>query len=153
MSIDIIMIVVFVGVFVVLASGRVRNNQGWSAMVTPLASIIGSGFLISVPLLASSIGIWAIPAVIGLTSVAYLLGGAIRYNIRYGEERFAHHTAGEATLSLETLSHLALTAAYFISVAYYLVLLAAFALKLGQIENVILGKSIATLLLLAIAAI
>ena len=153
MSIDIIMIAVFVGVFVVLASGRVRNNQGWSAMVTPLASIIGSGFLISVPLLASSIGIWAIAAVIGLTSVAYLLGGAIRYNIRYGEEKFAHHTAGEATLSLETLSHLALTAAYFISVAYYLVLLAAFALKLGQIENVILGKAIATLLLLAIAAI
>ena len=35
--------------FVILVCRPVRNNRNWSATVTPLASIIGSGFLVSVP--------------------------------------------------------------------------------------------------------
>jgi len=63
--------------FGILVSGRVRNNKAWSATGTPLASLICSGFLVSVPFLANSIGIWAVAAVIGLTFLAILIGGAI----------------------------------------------------------------------------
>ena len=150
---DVVMIAVLVAVFLILISPRVRNNRNWSAMVTPLASIIGSGFLVSVPLLAGAVGVWAVPAVMLLTGAAYLLGGVIRYNIQYGEPQFADRKTDRATLSLETLSHLVLTGAYFISVAYYLVLLAAFALKVAHIDNAFLGKAVATALVLVIAGI
>ena len=83
-----VLVVVALVVFGCLISKRIRSNRGWSATITPLASIIGSGFLVSVPLLATSMGIWSIPAVIGLTTLAFLIGGVVRYNIRNGEEVF-----------------------------------------------------------------
>ncbi|EEX16222.1 putative membrane protein [Citreicella sp. SE45] len=144
------LIVVAVIAFAVLISGPVRRNRNWLATVTPLASIIGSGFLVSVPLLASAIGIWAIPAVIGLTLLAFLIGGAIRYNIRYGEPEFESAEAGHPLKSFETMSHLVLIGAYFISVAYYLVLLAAFGLKLLGWEDPLLGKVVATVIISSI---
>lgn len=144
---DIVLVAVLLIAFAVLISPPVRNNRTWSATVTPLASIIGSGFLVSVPLLASAIGIWAVAAVLGLTALAYLIGGAIRYNIRYGEPIFASAHPGHAIKSIETLSHLVLTGAYFISVAYYLALLAAFGLKLLGIASPATAKLIATALI------
>lgn len=152
-TLDITLIIVLIVAFVALVSGPVRNNKAWSATVTPLASIIGSGFLVSVPLLASAIGIWAVAAVIGLTALAFLMGGAIRYNIRYGEPVFGTAEAGHPVKSFETLSHLVLTGAYFISVAYYLVLLAAFGLKLLGWHDPVLGKAVATVLISAICLV
>lgn len=152
-TLDIILVITLVVAFVILISGPVRNNKGWSATVTPLASIIGSGFLVSVPLLASAIGIWAVAAVAGLTALAFLIGGAIRYNIQYGEPIFETAEAGHTIKSIETLSHLVLTGAYFISVAYYLVLLSAFGMKLVGWHDPILGKAIATAMILGICGI
>ena len=151
--IDIVLGLVVVAVFTVLISRRVRTNKGWSATVTPLASIIGSGFLVSVPLLASAIGIWAVAAVAGLTLIAYLIGGAIRYNIQYGEPIFDTAKAGHPIESFEIVSHFALIGAYFISVAYYLVLLATFGLKLVGWSDPMLGKTIATTLIVLIAGV
>lgn len=85
MILNITLVVVFIIAFGILISPKLRRNKGWLATVTPLASIIGSGFLVSVPLMASAIGIWSVAAVAGLTLLAFLIGGAIRYNIRYGE--------------------------------------------------------------------
>ena len=107
-----------------LVSRPVRNNSGWSATVTPLASIIGSGVLVSVPLMASAVGLWAVPAVAGLTVAAYLIGGAIRYNIRYGEPLLKSAQAGHTVKSIEGLSHFVLIGAYFITVATTLYCLA-----------------------------
>ena len=59
---DLTMIAALVITFGILVSGPVRNNKGWFSTVTPLASILGSGFEASVPLLASAIGIWAVAA-------------------------------------------------------------------------------------------
>lgn len=150
---DIVLIAVLIIAFAALVSGPVRNNKPWSATVTPLASIIGSGFLVSVPLLASAIGVWAVVAIIGLTTLAYFMGGAIRYNIRFGEPVFSSEQIGHPIKSIETLSHLVLTGAYFISVAYYLVLLAAFGLKLLGWHDPILGKFVATAMISAICLI
>lgn len=147
---DVILVVVLIAGFTLLTSSRVRTNQAWSATVTPLASIIGSGFLVSVPLLASSIGIWAVAAVVGLTTIAFLVGDAIRYNIANAEPILEKAEAGHALKSVETLSHLVLIGAFFISVSYYLVLLAAFGLKLVGVHEPVWGKIIASALVIAI---
>ncbi|MCB1497256.1 MAG: hypothetical protein KDJ86_15815 [Bauldia sp.] len=150
---DIALVATLVIAFLVLISRPVRASRIWSATVTPLASIIGSGFLVSVPLLASAVGIWAVAAVAGLTALAYLIGGAIRYNIRFGEPIFDKAAAGHPIESIETLSRFALIGAYFISVAYYLVLLGAFGMKLLGRDDPLLVKGIATALILSICAV
>lgn len=142
-----------VGIFAILLSGPVRRNRGWSATITPLASIIGSGFLVSVPLLASSVGVWAVGAIAGLTTLAFLVGGAIRYNIRFGEPILKGAHPGHPVQSLEILSHFVLIGAYFISVAYYLVLLSTFGLKVMGLADPLLGKAISTAIVAAICAV
>ncbi len=113
----------------VFLSPRLRASDAWRATVTPLASIIGSGFLVSLPLLASFVGTYAIIAMGFLIATAYLLGGAIRFNILHGEPLFEADEGRHGVAVLERLSHLALAFAYFVSVTYYLSLLSAFALK------------------------
>ncbi|MGD8340249.1 MAG: hypothetical protein PVH89_05670 [Gammaproteobacteria bacterium] len=147
------LIAVFVAAFGVLISRRVRANTAWSSMVTPLASIIGSGFLVSVPLLAGAVGIWAVAAVLGLTVLAYLIGGAIRYNIRYGGPIFDPAQPGHVIKSIETLSHVVLTGAYFISVAYYLVLLAEFGMRLIGLTDALIANWVATAIVAVICAV
>ncbi|MCA9473382.1 MAG: hypothetical protein MRJ96_06665 [Nitrospirales bacterium] len=151
--INITLVVVCVAAFGIMVSGPVRNNRNWSATVTPLASIIGSGFLVSVPLLASAIGIWAVAAVAALTLLAYFIGGAIRYNIGFGEPIFEKAQTGHIIKSVETLSHLVLIGAYFISVAYYLVLLAAFGMKLLGLNEPLIGKIVAAVMIVGICGV
>ena len=137
---------------------RLATSRTWLATVTPLASIMGSGFLVSAPLLAATVGIYAAPAMAGLLLLAYVIGSAARFNIRYGEPLFGgadedtkdpseatdhrlFHGHGwkvdlvrkatgiGAIKKLESASQLVLVAAYIISVTYYLKLLAEFALQ------------------------
>ena len=61
-------------VAVTLGLGPVRDSPTWRAMATPLASIIGSGFLICGPLLAREFGGVAIWAMAALLALAYALG-------------------------------------------------------------------------------
>lgn len=135
-----------------LFSPRARRSEFWRATVTPLASIIGSGFLVSAPLLAGEVGALAVFAVAALAGLGYLLGVAIRFNIRHAEPLLEHPGRHKAIAAVEGLSHLVLAFAYFISVAYYLALLSAFALKgLGQSDPV-LARSITTAILIGIGA-
>ncbi|SFT75476.1 hypothetical protein SAMN05444141_103157 [Pseudovibrio denitrificans] len=128
-------VVVFVAMLLgmlVLFSHRVRASEKWQATVTPLASIIGSGFLVSVPIIAKEIGHWAIIGISGLILAAYCVGAVIRFNILYTEqivEQQQQEGRIRLTTSLEKLSQLTLAFAYFISIAYYLVLLGNFLLK------------------------
>lgn len=107
---------------------RVRRHAGWRATVTPLASIIGSGFLVVGPLLAGVTGHWATLAMAGLCTLAWLFGSAIRFNIAHAEP-LRGGDAHPRLQMLDRLSELALALAYFISVAYYLNLLGAYLLK------------------------
>lgn len=152
-ALKIILILVFVLSLALLVSPKMRGNQGWSSMVTPLASIIGSGFLVSVPLLASSIGIWSLLAVAGLTLLAFLVGSAIRYNISHAETELQSPRAGHPMQAAETMSHFVLIGAYFVSVSYYLVLLATFGLKIAGLHDPILVKVIASSLALLICGV
>lgn len=134
----------------VLLAPRVRRSQSWRATVTPLASIIGSGFLVSLPLLAEAVGTHALFAMMFLVAVAYAIGGAVRFNILHGEPLFDDETGYHELTVLERISHLALAFAYFISVTYYLTLLVAFLLKGVGHPDPYLAKSLATVVLIFI---
>jgi hypothetical protein len=114
--------VVLAGALAFLFSPKLTASPVWRATVTPLASIIGSGFLVSFPLLTHDLGSYSVIAMTSLVGFAYLLGGAIRFNILHGEPLFLHgkpHFAkgGRGWLgTVESASHPALALAYFISV-------------------------------------
>ena len=132
---------------------RISGREGWRATVTPLASIIGSGFLIAAPLLVATFGGAAVWAMAGLLLVAFGLGHVIRFNIRFGEPLFSRSRRDRQLSVLEGMSDAALAFAYFISVAYYLALLGAFALKGFGLESADGARWVTTILLLSIGAL
>jgi len=131
-------------------SKRLRSSSNWQATVTPLASIMGSGFLVSAPLLAGIVGSLAVVCMALLLALAYLVGSAIRFNIRHFEP--IENAAGHAQ-RIAALSRIVLTGAYFVSVSYYLQLLAVFVLGAFGVKNQAAAHGITTSLLLAIGAI
>jgi hypothetical protein len=157
-------IVVLVGVLLILYSERVNHSGSWSAAVTPLASIIGSGFLVSGPVLVSVFSQQAPIAMLLVVAAAYLLGEVIRFNICNAEPILNAESTNDLPIgiatalyrrlkSVETLADLSLGFAYVASVAFYIRLLAAFALKIFNIENDVLADLLASVLLLTIAGI
>lgn len=115
-------------VLLILWSPRVHRHTTWRAMTTPLASIIGSGFLVLGPILDVSYGRYAPLAMAGLCVFAYLYGGAIRYNMTAIDASHGHRTV--LVKRMEEGASWALGFAYIISVAYYLNLFGAFGVSL-----------------------
>lgn len=116
----------------VLTWPRLANAPLWRATITPLASIIGSGFLVLGPILDVSYGGYAPLVMLALCALAYAFGGAIRFNIAQN----AHRTRPSPLLQrLETTASAVLAFAYFISVAYYLNLFGAFGVSLTQLDD------------------
>jgi len=132
-------------------SRRLAGSARWKATVTPLASIMGSGFLVSAPLLGGIVGNLAVGFMAVLLVLAYAVGGAIRFNIRHFEplENRGH---GPAQVIGE-MSRIVLSGAYFISVTYYLQLLAAFLLNAVGVRSPTAGHAITTALLVAIGGV
>jgi len=132
-------------------SRRMAASSNWKATVTPLASIMGSGFLVSAPLLGGLVGNLALVCMAMLLVLAFMVGGAIRFNIRHFEpiENNGHGPAQDIAL----LSRIVLVGAYFISVTYYLELLAAFSLKTIGVQSELVANGITTGLLLVIGGI
>ena len=152
-------------------------SSSWQALITPLASIMGSGFLVCAPLLYANTGNYAIFAMIALLVLAYAVGSVIRFNIQYGEVFLENHIskpdnpreehrlhvahrnavhsvrAGEISALLEKLSHVVLAGAYCISVSYYLQLLASFTFQSILSSHEWYGKMLVTVILSGIALI
>lgn len=146
----IIIVALLVGGYLAF-SKRLASSSSWKATVTPLASIMGSGFLVSAPLLAGIVGRWAVVCMALLLVLAYAVGGAVRFNIRHFEPIENDRNGPAQAIAL--LSRIVLAAAYFISVTYYLQLLAAFLLNALQIDSQFYAHSITTALLLLITGI
>jgi hypothetical protein len=150
LNLTIILVAVLLGAYLAF-SKRLAGSSSWQATVTPLASIMGSGFLVSAPLLAGIVGHLAVFAMAVLLILAYLVGGAIRFNIRYFEP-IENNERGPAQ-DTAFLSRIVLVGAYFISITYYLQLLAAFLLNAFNVESQLLADVITTILLMTIGGI
>ena len=129
---------------------RVREIPFWRASITPFASIIGSGFLIVAPLLGKIVGPETPWAMLLIVVVAYLIGGVIRFNIRYAEPRLASGAAPSGQRFVEHLSNWGLLGAYVISVAFYLRLMSAFVLRGFDVTSETSANALTTLVLLFI---
>ena len=105
------------------------RSESWKATVTPLASIIGSGFLICGPILAREFGRAAILAEVLLLAIAYAVGWVVRYNIVHVENIKERIGVQDPMAWGMRLAQATLAIAYAVSVAYYLKLLAEFAMK------------------------
>ena len=131
-------------------SKRLSKSSDWQATVTPLASVMGSGFLVSAPLLGNIVGNLAVICMALLLVLAYAIGGAIRFNIRHFEPIENKHGPAQ---SIAFLSRIVLSAAYFISVTYYLQLLSAFLLNAASADIPHAAPTITTILLCIIGGI
>lgn len=122
-------IIASVAVMLLLSFGGFARSTTWRATVTPLASIIGSGFLICGPILAKEFGAAALPAMAALLLLAYAVGAVVRFNIVHVETAAKTLTLHEPMAWAMRLTQATLAIAYAVSVAYYLKLLAEFCLK------------------------
>ncbi len=118
-------IVIAVAITAALAVRRIRTSELWRATVTPLASIIGSGFLIIAPLLHSITGRWSLAVIVVLSLFSYAIGTVLRFNIKFAEPWAKSHT-GDFVRRLEVTAQLVLGMAYAISVAFYTSLFVSF---------------------------
>lgn len=141
----------------ILALPRMRRSRDWRATVTPLASIIGSGFLVLAPLLVREFGRHALWVMAALCGTSYLVGSAIRFNIlslsNDGRGTIAKTTRSAAATALEQASHGVLAFAYVISVCYYLNLFGAFALSMLRPDAQFAARALSSAVILAIATL
>lgn len=129
---------------------RVLQATLWRAIITPLASVIGSGFLVLGPILGASFGGYAPLAMLLLCMAAYGFGHAIRFNISYINKQTDQKPSEQA---LETLASWTLAFAYVISVAYYLNLFGAFGVSLTAFDDAFSAKLLSSAVLLIILAV
>ncbi|MBZ4022965.1 hypothetical protein CKO11_10890 [Rhodobacter sp. TJ_12] len=119
-----------------------RNRARWRAMITPLASIIGSGFLVLGPILQTRFGMLAPLVMAALCGLAWTFGAAVRTNIA-AESR----PRTPAVVRLQAVAQATLAFAYVISVAYYLNLFGAFAVALTPWHGPLAGNLVTTAML------
>lgn len=140
-----------IGTMLLLRWPRIVKSQQWTATATPLASIIGSGFLVLGPILEASYG-WIAPLVMaGLCAAAYAFGGAIRFNIGVLDKPQGRRPRTE--VALEDAASWVLAFAYVISVAYYLNLFGAFGVGLTPWNDPGHARWLTTAMLLFIAIV
>jgi len=121
------------------------------AMITPLASIFGSGFLVIIPILASSVGSYSLLAMLVVAFVAFHAGAVVRHNILCAEPVLAERRK-QTTLMLERLSGIALVAAYVVSVCLYIHILSAFVLGAFDMDTEF-NKSLLTTLVIGMITV
>jgi len=150
--VDIVIVIAAIGLAALTLNPKIINSGEWRATVTPLASIIGSGFLVSGPILAHAAGDKAVFAMSALCGLAYLFGIIIRFNIVNVEPILAGDPS-RALKAFDRACELALAFAYFISVAYYLNLFASFALKGGGVIDETLTRVLSTAVIIGLSGL
>lgn len=129
---------------------QLRDAPWWRACLTPLASIIGSGFLVLAPILMREFGRAAPLVMLALCVVAYGFGAVMRYNIAHFESQ---PSPPRVLRAFESLSSWALCFAYVISVCYYLKLFGAFATALTPWPGEATGRIVSTAVLITIGVV
>ena len=137
----------------ILLLPRLREYQFWRATVTPLASIIGSGFLIAAPLLGGIAGTASPWFMLGIVVFAYWIGSVIRFNIRHIEPLLERGAAPPFLRQVERAAEVALFGAYVISVAFYLRLMSAFVLEGIGFNEPFAARILTTIVLIGIGIV
>lgn len=150
---NIFLVITSIIVIVMLSLPKLRKNEHWQAMLTPLSSIVGSGFLIMAPLLASIVGSFSPWAVLGIVILAYSVGHVIRFNIMHVEPRSLAGTLSHRTKEIEYLGNIVLVLAYMIAVAFYLSLLSSFLLNYLGYSNLIYERWLTSIIIIFIAVV
>lgn len=145
---DIFVIVGSLLALALLFTPRLKASGVWRATLTPLASIIGSGFLIIGPILVSHFGRMALIPMIILCLTGYAFGSAVRYNIASIAREEGATTSSPQ--KLEAVASWSLAIAYAISVTYYLNLFGSFAARIVGTDTGQLGRVITSAVFLAI---
>ncbi|MCR9127152.1 MAG: hypothetical protein NXH82_13640 [Rhodobacteraceae bacterium] len=145
------LLIVLVAAATGIVLAKLARVRLWRAAVTPLASIIGSGFLVLGPILVVFYGIHAPVVMAALCIAAYLFGDAVRFNIARLDQSGGRRSRTEDRLDL--LADWALAFAYVISVAYYLNLLGAFAVSLTPLTDDIYPKLVTTAVFIIILVV
>ncbi len=127
-----------------------QKHKRIEPLITPLASIFGSGFLIIIPILASVAGEFSFLAMMIVCFLAYLIGHVIRYNIKNVEPLIDNGKANKNTKTFELLSDILLIPAYIISIVLYLKILASFVLKAFNVDTPINENILVSLILVII---
>lgn len=133
----------------ILLHPRLAQLPLWRAAITPLASIIGSGFLVLGPILNQGWGGYAPLVMASLCAGAWAFGAAIRCNIDHRVTK----PRPETEQHLETAASWTLAFAYVISVAYYLNLFGAFGVSLTPLDSPQAAHLLTTAMFLVILAI
>ncbi len=150
---SVVICVALVACAYLLSRRQVRTSDAWRATATPLASIIGSGFLVLAPLLYATVGDWAPVAIAGIVVLGYAIGSTIRFNITHTEGLLSSEKPPRFIVDVERVSRFLLGLAYMISVGFYLRLLSAFLLQAAGVDSTLLGRVITTAILGAIALV
>ncbi|MEN8131150.1 MAG: hypothetical protein ABFS45_13355 [Pseudomonadota bacterium] len=149
---NIMLVLIAAGMLLFMFSPRLTGSRSWQATLTPLSSIIGSGFLIIAPLLASVVGPLSPIAVTGIVVLAYAIGGVIRFNITHAEPLLHERQAHPIIYKIDLVGNAALSFAYVTAVAFYLSLLSSFLLTyIGFGDLPSLERSLTTLIIVLIA--
>lgn len=148
-----VLVVIAAIVLLFMFHPRLTKSESWQATLTPLSSIIGSGFLIIAPLLASVVGAYSPLAVTAIVVLAYSIGGVIRFNIIHAEPLLHDKKAHPLIYKIDLFANTALSFAYVTAVAFYLSLLSSFLLTytgFGDSPN--LERTLTTIIIVFIAA-
>lgn len=150
---NIMLVVIAASVLLFMYQPRFTKSRSWHATLTPLSSIIGSGFLIIAPLLASVVGTYSPLAVTGIVVLAYAIGGVIRFNIIHAEPLIHDREAYPVIYKIDLFANAVLSFAYVTAVAFYLSLLSSFLLTyIGFGDSPDLERSLTTVIIVFIAA-
>ena len=149
---NIILVAIAATVLLFMLHPRLTKSESWQATLTPLSSIIGSGFLIIAPLLASVVGRYSPLAVTVIVVLAYAIGGVVRFNILHAEPLLHDRKANPAIYRIDYFANTTLSFAYVTAVAFYLSLLSSFLLSYVGFENSpILERTLTTIIIVFIA--
>ena len=148
-----ILVVIAASVLLFMFHPRLTNSRHWHATLTPLSSIIGSGFLIIAPLLTSVVGLYSPLAITAIVLLAYAIGGVIRFNIIHAEPLLHDREANPVIYKIDLLANATLSFAYVTAIAFYLSLLSSFLLTyLGFGDSPTLERTLTTTIIVFIAA-
>jgi hypothetical protein len=140
-----------IALIVIFYGSKLRQSRIWTIVVTPLASIIGSGFLVVAPLLYQNYGRYHLIAIVAINLFALLLGWVLRTNIHQFEPLLRNGNGHTRLLKgIERAASIVLGTSYVISVGFYLSLLSAFTLDIFGIDSDLSIRLLTTAILIFI---